>query len=69
MTGDELRRLFELRPVMTNVAGFYDLLYQCGDITPAQRMIWEAHFATSALQLAQELYSILKDAEARRDDR
>lgn len=58
MDEDALRRLIELRPILTNVIGFYDLLYEHGDLTPDRRMIYEAHFATSAHRLAVELYAI-----------
>ncbi|MRI56581.1 hypothetical protein D8770_21855 [Methylobacterium sp. DB1607] len=69
MTDDDRRRLFELRPALTNVLGFYDLLYEAGDeLTPAQRMKFEAYFATSAHHLARQLYLILKGIADRPED-
>ena len=68
MNADELRRLAALMPTVHNVLGFYGLLYEQGDRPPGQRMIWEAHFATSAHQLAVELHSILNAIADRTTD-
>lgn len=68
MTDDELHRLIDLRPTLTNVIGFYDLLYENGDQTPERRMIYEAHFATSAHHLACELMAIITGMILRADD-
>ncbi len=68
MTEEEIARLVELRSTITNVIGFYELLYEQGDLTPAQRMTYEAHFATSSHHLATEVWAIIKAMTDRAKD-
>jgi len=68
MTEDEITRLAQLRPTITNVIGFYDLLYEQGDLPPAKRMIYEAHFATAAHHMAAEVLAIIRAVIDRADD-
>jgi len=57
---DLCRQLCLLRPEITNIIGFYDLLYeQSRELTPFQRMTFEAHFATSSHKLAFDVMHIV----------
>jgi len=60
---DAAATLRALLPTLGNVIGFYDLLYE-HEPTPARRMVYEAHFATSALTLAVEVRGLLARLEA-----
>lgn len=58
---DPIQALEHLRPYLTNVIGFYDLLYEPeSELTPLQRLSYEAHFATSSRKIAVDLISIIK---------
>jgi len=54
------RQLCLLRPEITNIIGFYELLYeQSEELTSFQRMTFEAHFATSSHKLAFDVMHIV----------
>lgn len=54
-----------LAPSITNVIGFYDLLYeQETAVHPVRRAMHEAHFTTSALHLAVALRRVLEQMDA-----
>jgi hypothetical protein len=67
---DEIEALRRLRPMLTNVIGFYDLLYeQDTNPSPVQRMMHEVWFTTSARALAVEVLKIIDRKEGEGDDR
>jgi hypothetical protein len=43
------------------------LVYERGDLRPAQRLVYKAHFAPSSHHLAAEVWSIIKFMTERAD--
>jgi len=57
---DEIEALRRLRPILTDVIGFYDLMYeQDTNPSPIQRMMHEVLFTASAHALAVEVLKII----------
>lgn len=63
MTDDDLlTRLARLRPELTNVLGFHELLDGGHAKTPLDAVIYQVHLNAAAVKLATEIHRILQGA-------
>lgn len=62
MTSDQLAaRLVGLRPVLTNVIGFHELIDAGAAKTPFDAMTHQAHFTAASVKLAHDVLQIVND--------